>query len=171
MHLKVGPFVYRVVFVEGFVEHDGAECLGLCDHERHEITISRSVSEAQQIQVIGHEYMEAWVYHFGADLADDAAQKERWCDLFGAAMTQFVMDLVRTMREAGATDGWTEPEAEAGPPAAATGQAPPTRRAGVSTKPRRTADSPESPARRNVEARLRAEVMAALRRAGDDHGG
>ncbi len=94
MLLKVGPFVYRVVLVAGYIEHDGEDCLGLCDNETHELFISDRCSTAQQVQVIAHEYMEAWIYHFGRDGMD----KEAWCDLFGLAMTQFVLDLMQTLR-------------------------------------------------------------------------
>lgn len=97
MRLRVGPFVYRLVVVEGFIEHEGESCLGLCDNEAHELRVSSECSEAQQVQVICHEYMEAWLYHFGSDAMD----KEAYCDLFGLAMTQFVLDLTRSLRLAG----------------------------------------------------------------------
>jgi hypothetical protein len=183
MHLKVGPFVYRVVFVEGFVEHEGAACLGLADHERHVITVSRAVSESQQVQVICHEYMEAWVYHFAADLADDAPQKERWCDLFGSAMTQFVMDLVRTLRESGADGGEalggasvrsTEGAAEKVPEGAglrSTKRRGPGGRAIVGGadvgEVAEHSSAGEGGATEAREAALRAAVMDALRRASD----
>ncbi|HEX7010614.1 MAG TPA: hypothetical protein VF184_11565 [Phycisphaeraceae bacterium] len=94
MNLRVGPYLYRVRFVHGYIEHEGQPCLGLCDNDQHELLISDQISEAQQIQVIGHEYMEAWLYHFGQNLKD----KEDYCDLFGIAMAQLVMDLVHQMR-------------------------------------------------------------------------
>ncbi|MEM8782290.1 MAG: hypothetical protein AAGE65_05465 [Planctomycetota bacterium] len=94
MLLKVGPFVYRVVLVAGYIRHEGDDCLGLCDNETHELFVSDRCSVAQQIQVISHEYMEAWFYHFGREDMD----KEAWCDLFGLAMTQFTLDLMQTLR-------------------------------------------------------------------------
>ncbi|MEX0653111.1 MAG: hypothetical protein WD534_14375 [Phycisphaeraceae bacterium] len=94
MILRVGPFLYRVRFVDGYIDHEGEKCLGLCDNDAHELLVSTVVSEAQQIQVISHEYMEAWLYHFGASVTD----KEDYCDLFGMAMTQFVLDLTRQLR-------------------------------------------------------------------------
>ncbi|MEM1027367.1 MAG: hypothetical protein AAGJ38_04725 [Planctomycetota bacterium] len=94
MHLRVGPFVYRVEKVAGYVQHDGEDCLGLCDNDEHVLWLSERCSTAQQIQVLCHEYMEAWLYHFGQGVSD----KEDWCDLFGLAMTQFVMDLMQTLR-------------------------------------------------------------------------
>ncbi|MFP4145731.1 MAG: hypothetical protein ACLFV3_11370 [Phycisphaeraceae bacterium] len=116
MHLRVGPYVYRVHFVPGHIRHEGENCLGLCDNEKHEIYVSTEGSLAQQIQVVGHEYMEAWLYHFGQNLAD----KEDYCDLFGLAMTQFVLDLIRQLREdaAAAPPGWADALAgsEAMPP-------------------------------------------------------
>lgn len=94
MNLRVGPFVYRVQFVEGLIEHEGRQCLGLCDNDAHVILVARHGNEAQQIQVVCHEYMEAWVYHFGQGMTD----KEAMCDLFGMAMTQFTLDLMHQMR-------------------------------------------------------------------------
>jgi hypothetical protein len=94
MEFRVGPYLYAVRPVAGYIDHQGQRCLGLCDNERHELLISDQASPAQQIQVACHEYMEAWVYHFGANLTD----KEDYCDLFGLAMTQFIMDLIRDLR-------------------------------------------------------------------------
>ncbi|MCC7406622.1 MAG: hypothetical protein IT442_01025 [Phycisphaeraceae bacterium] len=94
MNLRVGPFVYRVRFVEELIEHEGRRCLGLCDNDAHVILVARHGSEAQQVQVVCHEYMEAWVYHFGQGMTD----KEAMCDLFGMAMTQFTLDLMHQMR-------------------------------------------------------------------------
>ncbi|MEM9916193.1 MAG: hypothetical protein AAF911_14660 [Planctomycetota bacterium] len=94
MLLRVGPFVYRVEKVAGYVQHEGEDCLGLCDNDEHVLWLSERCSTAQQIQVLCHEYMEAWLYHFGQGVSD----KEDWCDLFGLAMTQFVMDLMQTLR-------------------------------------------------------------------------
>lgn len=95
MILRVGPFLYRVRFVDGYIEHEGEKCLGLCDNDAHELLVSTTTHEAQQIQVICHEYMEAWLYHFGANIRD----KEDYCDLFGMAMTQFVLDLTRQLQQ------------------------------------------------------------------------
>ncbi|MCC7145689.1 MAG: hypothetical protein IT443_04520 [Phycisphaeraceae bacterium] len=94
MNLRVGPFVYRIQFVHGHIQHEGQACLGLCDNDQHLILISDQASESQQIQITCHEYMEAWLFHFGANIAD----KEDYCDLFGLAMTQFVMDLMQQLR-------------------------------------------------------------------------
>ena len=99
MLLRVGPFVYRVEKVAGYIRFDGEECLGLCDNEAQVLYVSRRCSTAQQIQVLCHEYMEAWIYNFGQGELD----KEAWCDLFGLAMTQFVMDLMQSLREQGAS--------------------------------------------------------------------
>jgi hypothetical protein len=120
MNFRVGPFVYRVVRVAGYIEHGGELCLGLCDNERHELRISDQASEAQQVQIICHEYMEAWLFHFAPHLAGDVQAKEQWCDLFGLAMTQFVLDLVRTLRESGADLSFTE-QAVAAPTDSGTG--------------------------------------------------
>ncbi|MCC7203936.1 MAG: hypothetical protein IT441_02565 [Phycisphaeraceae bacterium] len=79
-----------VHFVDGLIRHKGKTCVGLCDNDAHEIHVARCGSEAQQTQVIFHEYMHAWVYHFGPTMMMD---EERICDLFGLAMTQFVRDL------------------------------------------------------------------------------
>jgi len=94
MRFCVGPYDYSVRVVAGYIVHEGENCLGLCDNEKHEILISDQASPAQQIQVACHEYMEAWVYHFGANLVD----KEDYCDLFGLAMTQFLMDFMRDIQ-------------------------------------------------------------------------
>lgn len=94
MEFRVGPYVYTVRQVAGYIDHEGESCLGLCDNHRHELLISDQASPAQQLQVLCHEFMEAWVYHFGANLSD----KEDYCDLFGLAMTQFVLDLVADMQ-------------------------------------------------------------------------
>ncbi|MFA9477612.1 hypothetical protein ACERK3_04815 [Phycisphaerales bacterium AB-hyl4] len=58
MILRVGPFLYRVRFVDGYIDHEGEPCLGLCDNDAHELLVSTTVNEAQQIQVICLEYME-----------------------------------------------------------------------------------------------------------------
>ncbi len=112
MTLRVGPYLYRVRYVEGYIEHEGHACLGLCDNEAHVIYISDQITEAEQIQTLCHEYMEAWIHHFGQspgrsdadtrgaadnDLAADA-HKEAWCDLFGLAMTQFIVDWMHQVR-------------------------------------------------------------------------
>lgn len=94
MEFRVGPYLYTVRQVAGYIDHQGEPCLGLCDNEKHEMLISDQASAAQQIQVVCHEYMEAWVYHFGANLTD----KEDYCDLFGLAMAQFVMDFIKDMQ-------------------------------------------------------------------------
>lgn len=112
MTLRVGPYLYRVRYVEGYIEHEGHACLGLCDNEAHVIHISNQMTEAEQIQTLCHEYMEAWIHHFGqglrpseADHADAASgdlaadeRKEAWCDLFGLAMTQFLVDWMHQVR-------------------------------------------------------------------------
>ena len=90
MDFKVGPYTYRVTMARGYLGLDGQRCLGLCDHERHLLEVSDQCSPAQRVQVICHEYMEAWLYHFGHAGMD----KEAYCDLFGLAMTQFAMDHV-----------------------------------------------------------------------------
>ncbi len=90
MDFKVGPYIYRVTMARGYLELDGQRCLGLCDHEQHALEVSDQCSPAQRVQVICHEYMEAWLYHFGHAGMD----KEAYCDLFGLAMTQFAMDHV-----------------------------------------------------------------------------
>ena len=94
MNFRVGPYVYKVRQVEGLIPHEGQYCLGLCDNERHELLISDQASAAQQVQVVCHEYLEAWVYHFGQKIED----KEDYCDLFGMAMTQFVLDFIQSFR-------------------------------------------------------------------------
>jgi hypothetical protein len=102
MNFRVGPYLYRVRSVEGYIEHEGESCLGLCDNERHELLISDQASETQQVQVLCHEYIEAWLYHFGQKLPRLKEQdKEAYCDLFGLAMTQFVLDLMHTLRVEG----------------------------------------------------------------------
>jgi len=113
MNLRVGPFVYRVRFVEGLIEHEGRQCLGLCDNDAHVILVARHGNEAQQIQVVCHEYMEAWVYHFGQGMTD----KEAMCDLFGMAMTQFTLDLMHQMRCWATLERWGD-ESPTGPSAA-----------------------------------------------------
>ena len=97
MNLRVGPYVYRVEYVPDYIEHEGRACLGLCDNERHVLYVAAVASEAQQIQVLCHEYMEAWLYHFGPDLPQRA--KERLCDVCGLAMTQFALDFVHQFRD------------------------------------------------------------------------
>lgn len=94
MILRVGPYLYRVNFIPDYVEHQGTQCLGLCDNDEQVITVSQRVSEAEQIQVLCHEYMEAWLYHFGRSTRD----KEDYCDLFGMAMAQFISDLTHQLR-------------------------------------------------------------------------
>ena len=106
MQLRVGPFCYRVQFVDGYIHHDGQRCLGLCDNDQHVLYVANVVDKAQQIQVLCHEYMEAWLYQFGADLNDDhaALDKEQLCDLCGLAMTQFALDWVHQAGQSFDTD-------------------------------------------------------------------
>jgi len=94
MNFRVGPYLYRLKLVDGYLYHEGEKCLGLCDNDRQLIWVSAQASETQQIQAACHEYMEAWIYHFGQGLHD----KEDYCDLFGMAMTQFVLDVLHQLR-------------------------------------------------------------------------
>ncbi len=103
MMMRVGPYLYRVKRVEGYIWHEGHRCLGLCDNDQHELLVSDVPSQAQQVQVICHEYIEAWLYHFGGALNEHVA-KEAMCDLFGMAMAQFAMDYMHQMRQWGNTD-------------------------------------------------------------------
>jgi hypothetical protein len=157
MTLRVGPYLYRVRYVEGYIDHEGQPCLGLCDNQAQVIYVSDQVSAAEQIQTLCHEYMEAWIYHFGQGLeqtgsgtecgtepgahagvrpgmqpgvqpgsgGDDLMwhpRKEAWCDLFGMAMTQFIVDWMHQVRRfAGQADAATMPDD--GPPVS-TGNAP-----------------------------------------------
>jgi hypothetical protein len=103
MQLRVGPFIYQVRWVEDYIDYAGQRCLGLCDNEQHELIVSTQTGPMQQVQVLCHEYMEAWVYHF----AGEKPTKEDYCDLFGLAMTQLVDDF------AGATDAPADDQAPA----------------------------------------------------------
>ncbi|MCC6680381.1 MAG: hypothetical protein IT445_05710 [Phycisphaeraceae bacterium] len=84
--VRVGPLDYDVALVTEYIRHEGEDCLGLCDNEKQQLLISDRASPAQRVAVFCHEYMEAWLYHFGGQEKD----KEGYCDLFGLAMTQFV---------------------------------------------------------------------------------
>lgn len=97
MIMRVGPYLYRVKHVEGYIWHEGQRCLGLCDNDRHELLVSDVPSQAQQVQVICHEYIEAWLHHFGGQLVEHP-DKETMCDLFGMAMTQFALDFMQQVR-------------------------------------------------------------------------
>lgn len=110
MILRVGPFLYRVHFVEDELVHEGERCLGLCDNETHDIYVAAGTSFAQQVQIICHEYMEAWLYHFG----HGEPSKEAYCDLFGMAMAQFVMDLTHQLDALGRDAAGTSHEPGAG---------------------------------------------------------
>lgn len=101
MILRVGAFLYRVKFVEGYIDYQGQRCLGLCDNDAHEITVSTVPGLAQQVQVICHEYMEAWLFHFGQGVNG----KEDYCDLFGMAMAQFVLDLTHQLHAFASKEG------------------------------------------------------------------
>lgn len=184
MILRIGPFLYRVHFVEDTIYHEGERCLGLCDNEKHEIHVATQMSFAQQVQVICHEYMEAWVYHFGQprwanatpptpspvshtpiqepeDGSSEAQptgaqlvlEKEACCDLFGLAMTQFVMDLIRQLDEFGR-------EAQAMP----TDAAPPGRSAASGAAPHQP--SPDSPPQTGPHQRIAPKLADAAARAG-----
>ena len=100
--MRVGPYLYCVKYVKGYLWHEGQRCLGLCDNDQHKLLVSDVPSQAQQVQVICHEYIEAWLYHFGGQL-NEHAQKEMMCDLFGMAMAQFAMDYMQQMRQWGDT--------------------------------------------------------------------
>ena len=128
MMLRVGPFLYRVRFVQRELWLDGERCLGICDNETHEIFVASHLSFAQQVQVICHEYMEAWLYHFGpagggrgrpdepGGAAGAHGQKEAYCDVFGMAMAQFVMDLIHQFDQLGRTAAGTAMGAGAAAP-------------------------------------------------------
>ncbi|MEM6553786.1 MAG: hypothetical protein AAF750_16835 [Planctomycetota bacterium] len=92
MRFRVGPFEYRLELVEDDIRFEGEVCLGLCDNTAQVLYVSAACSPTQRLQVLCHEYMEAWWYHFGQTASD----KEGWCDLFGLAMTQFVQDLMES---------------------------------------------------------------------------
>ena len=98
MILRVGPYLYRVQSVRGYVRHKGRKCLGLCDNDRHVLLVSDAASEAQRVQIVCHEYVEAWLHHFGGELKTIPG-KEALCDLFGIAMTQFAMDFIHQVRQ------------------------------------------------------------------------
>jgi hypothetical protein len=98
MKLRVGPYLYHVRVVPGYIRHEGRDCLGLCDNETHELLISDVPGPAQRVQVVCHEYLEAWLYHFGHDMIEHPA-KEAICDLMGMAMTQFTLDFIHTIRQ------------------------------------------------------------------------
>jgi hypothetical protein len=100
MQLRVGPFIYRVRLVRGYIDHAGQSCLGLCDNERGQLLISDRAGPSQRLQILGHEYMEAWVYHFGGQNPG----KEDYCDLLGLALTQLA---------AGPADAMTSPASPA----------------------------------------------------------
>ena len=89
MKVRVGPHEYRVRRVRGGIELAGEPCLGLCDHDAQELLVDATLPPSQQVQVLAHEVMEAWVYHFGWPGQD----KEAGCDLFGQAVTQLMIDL------------------------------------------------------------------------------
>lgn len=115
MQMRVGPFVYRIETVQGYIEHEGNQCLGLCDYDRQILFVSDVGSEAQQVQVLCHEYIEAWLHHFGGNLKD-LPEKEQLCDLFGLAMTQFALDFVQAARKApGLTSPFAAPSAAHAP--------------------------------------------------------
>lgn len=132
MLFRVGPFVYRVEKVAGYVQHEGEDCLGLCDNDAHVLYVSQECSTAQQIQVLCHEYMEAWLYHFGQGV-EAVGDKEQWCDLFGLAMTQFVTDLMHTLRVEGPALFDSSPSPP--PPPEAPTESPPSPEVGPSTTP------------------------------------
>ena len=108
MILRVGPYHYRIKLVEGYIVYEGKNCLGLCDNDRHEILVSDIANESQQVQIICHEYMEAWIYHFADHLACEPA-KEAFCDLFGLAMTQCILDFVSQFRRVQSNDTSVDP--------------------------------------------------------------
>ncbi|MCC6421593.1 MAG: hypothetical protein IT429_25520 [Gemmataceae bacterium] len=93
--LRVGPFDYRVFEVEGLIWFEGRQCLGFCDNDEHVILVARHGCRAQRQQVLWHEYLEAWVFHFGQDRLDYRGHdgKEAVCDLYGLAMAQVMRDL------------------------------------------------------------------------------
>lgn len=94
MHVNVGPFRYQVLLVRGYIRHEGADCLGLCDNIAQRILISDVPGESQRLQVFFHELMHAWWYHFGVDAADEEAV----VDLVGVAMTDFLLQAVQQFR-------------------------------------------------------------------------
>ncbi len=114
--VRVGPLEYDVALVTGYIRHEGEDCLGLCDNEKQQLLISDRASAAQRVAVFCHEYMEAWLYHFGGQEKD----KEGYCDLFGLAMTQFVQQFApgfviddASVRRAAQQELEAEPHAQA----------------------------------------------------------
>ena len=138
MMLRVGPYLYRVEPVHGYINHQGKKCLGLCDNDRHVLLVSDVATEAQQVQVICHEYIEAWLHHFGREFKR-LPGKEALCDLFGLAMTQFALDFIHEMRH------HSQPPDPAPPPP--TDLAPmPTAIAAVPRAPQRPLETTAAPA-------------------------
>lgn len=93
MFVNVGPFRYKVVLVHGHIDHEGEDCLGLCDNIRQKILISDIPPERQRLQVFFHELMHAWWYHFDVNPAD----QEAVVDLVGIAMTDFVLQALKKL--------------------------------------------------------------------------
>ncbi len=140
MIMRVGPFLYRVEFVDDYITHEGQPCLGLCDNDAQVLYVARIGSEAQQIQVLCHEYMEAWMYQFGPDVAEPdnrvTIDKEALCDLCGLAMTQFAVDLMHEVRLAGGDDGGCRPITTLLDARSKSPQAPDAADSGVMPRPR-----------------------------------
>lgn len=89
MALNVGPFAYRVRFVDGeIVDETGEACAALCDYLKQELLVSTELPPDQQFQAIMHELHHAWERHF--PVGDD---EERRCDLFGNIVLQLHKDL------------------------------------------------------------------------------
>ena len=89
MELNIGPFIYRVYLWHGLIEHEGQQCIGLCDHDQRCVLISDTVSDEQRMQVLCHEAWHAWRHHF----AGQSKTAEGEADLVGLVLVGLIKDL------------------------------------------------------------------------------
>jgi hypothetical protein len=89
MDLHIGPLVYRVYLWPGFIQHEGEQCLGLCDHDRQYVLISDTVNDDRRMQVLCHEAWHTWRHHF----ASQCSTPEGEADLVGMMFVQLMKDL------------------------------------------------------------------------------
>ncbi len=89
MQVDVGPFVYEVELVRGYVQYRGEPCLGLCDHLAKRIMIADVMDRSQRLHVFLHELFHAWQHHQPGRIDDEEAM----ADLVATSMTRLILDV------------------------------------------------------------------------------
>ena len=72
--VKVGPFVYKIVFVGGLEDDEGQVLWGNCQPANLTINISKQIDPAMQKTILVHEILHA-IYHLSG-LPDPVSEEQ-----------------------------------------------------------------------------------------------